>query len=69
MRSLMLAFRSILRQPARRSAKAGPVRTAAALRRWLDRAEASGIAGIVSFVEQLRRDVTRGRSGRHRALE
>jgi hypothetical protein len=57
MRSLMLAFRSILRQPARRSSRAGPVRTAAALRRWLDRAEASGIAVIRSFVEQLRRDV------------
>jgi hypothetical protein len=57
MRSLMLAFQSILRQPARRSSRAGPVRTAAALRRWLDRAEASGIAVIVSFVEQLRRDV------------
>jgi transposase len=57
MRSLMLAFRSILRQPVRRSSRTRPIRTAAALRRWLERAEASGIAVIGSFVEQLRRDV------------
>jgi hypothetical protein len=57
MRALMLAFRSILRQPARRSSRTGPIRTAEALHRWLDRAEASGIAVIVRFVEQLRRGV------------
>jgi hypothetical protein len=57
MRSLMLAFRSILRQPPIRSSTTTHVRTAAALRRWLDRAEASGIGVIQSFVGQLRRDV------------
>jgi transposase len=58
MRSLLLAFRSILRQPAKRSFTTTPVRTAAAaLHRWLDRAETSGIGMIESFVSQLRRDV------------
>jgi transposase len=57
MRSLMLAFRSILRQPAKRSSTTTPVRTAAALRGWLDRAETSGIGMIEGFVSQLRRDV------------
>jgi hypothetical protein len=56
MRSLMLAFRSILRQPVKPSSTK-PVRTAAALRGWLDRAETSGIGAIEGFVGQLRRDV------------
>lgn len=57
MRSLMLAFRSILRQPARASAATTPVRSTTALHRWLDRAQASGIELIQAFVGQLRRDV------------
>src|SRR4051794_40355337 len=57
MRSLMLAFRSILRAPAQPAAASTPMRSTAALHRWLDRAQASGIGRIQAFVEQLRRDV------------
>jgi hypothetical protein len=54
MRSLMLAFRSILRQPVTPSKTR---RTTVALHRWLDRAEASSIGVIQSFVGRLRCDV------------
>ena len=57
MRSLMLAFRSILRTPAQPAAASSLVRSTAALHRWLDRAQASGIDLIQAFVGQLRRDV------------
>jgi hypothetical protein len=57
MRSLMLAFRSILRTPARPTTASTPVRSTAALRRWLDRAHASGIERMQAFVGQLRRDI------------
>jgi Transposase len=57
MRSLMLAFRSILRAPALPAAASTPLRSTAALHRWLDRAQASGIERIQDFVRQLRHDV------------
>jgi transposase len=54
MRSLMMGFRSLLRQPPSPSKKA---RTTVALHEWLDRAHATGIASIQNFVGQLRRDI------------
>jgi hypothetical protein len=57
MRSLMLAFGSILRRPVPPAAADSPPRSTAALHRWLDRAQASGIDLIQGFVAQLRRDI------------
>jgi hypothetical protein len=54
MRPLMLGFRSLLRHPTTPSTKA---RTTVALRRWMDRAQATGIRSLQHFVERLRRDV------------
>ena len=54
MRPLMLGFRSLLRHSSTPSNK---VRTTVALHRWMDRAQATGIALIQNFVCLLRRDV------------
>ena len=54
MRPLMLGFRSLLRQPTPPTKKP---RTTAALHRWMERAQATGIRSLQNFVERLRRDV------------
>jgi hypothetical protein len=54
MRSLMLACRSVLPQPAKRASTTSLVRTAAALRGWLDRAGTSRIGVIEGFVGQVK---------------
>jgi transposase len=53
----MLSFRAILKQPkARLVQTTKKARTTAALHRWIERANATGIASIQNFVCQLRRD-------------
>ena len=58
MRRLMMAFRSILRQPKLRPLKTKRnARNVTALHRWMERARATGIMSIQNFESQLRRDI------------
>jgi transposase len=54
----MLGFRSLLKQPKTRPTQTRTkARTTTALHRWIERAQATGIASIQNFVCQVRRDI------------
>jgi transposase len=55
MRSLMLGFRSLMRQPKEGSSQT--IRTVSRLHRWIERADATGIVLIQNFACRLRRDI------------
>jgi hypothetical protein len=57
MRSLMMGFRAVLKQSPPATTTPTPIRTVAALHRWMDRARASGIAMIQHFESRLQRDI------------
>jgi transposase len=57
MRSLMMGFRAVLKQSPPATTTPTPIRTVAALHRWMDRARASGIAPIQHFESRLQRDI------------
>jgi hypothetical protein len=58
MRSLMLGFRSLMRQPKGGSSQAiGKARRVSLLHRWIERADATGIVLIQNFAGRLRRDI------------